>query len=340
MKQQNLSIALLVITALAACSATKTPETTLIASTAAKTQEPASTLPATATSTATRRPTPTQTLTPPATPTDKPILPMPSPNEWTIGLDFLFDESISPEGCKLPCWMGLVPGSSTKDEVKEAYSDVFGFENPPGFFAYSDEWYGVPTITQNYYVWGLEPHFRQFGTSAWINDNTGVLEAVSLSWVSADINSYLPPAKVLRQLDEPSDIRVSISGTAESITEGSLDMVIIYHQGMVFSYYTHIPLIVVTDADGTETRIANVCFEGADWTETTDIILSSTVYLTQPIADDDFRLSPLHDYIFNQEFMIQEMKPLTVVANMDMKSITSQVITGNCIEVDLADVNP
>jgi hypothetical protein len=283
------------------------------------------------TATATRTPQ----LTDPPTPTEKPTLPTPSPNEWKAGLDFLFDESIQPTGCELPCWMGLVPGSSTKEEVNEVLSEVFGFENPPGFFGYAEEWdSALPVMRSHFYYWTQKPTFSLFGVSAMISEESTSLEALTFSWGSQTINAVNTPANAVRRLGTPSEILISINSTAESHSEGRLKLVIVYQRGLIFHYITHMTMDVTYGADGELQSIsAPICFEGSEWTETTEIVLEATVYLTQPIADSKEDLSSLHDYIFYRNFEIQTMKPLAEITEMNMQAITNLIVSGNCIDV-------
>jgi hypothetical protein len=340
MKSAIAAVTIVLVAVLMGCSVPTTPESTesLIVEITNQqaTIEPTTGIGIPVTPTATRTSQQIDTLTP----TEKPPLPTPSPDDWKIGLDFLFDESVQPPDCVLPCWMGLVPGSSSRDEVNDMFSALYGFDNPPGYFAYSMDYSFVADITQSNYRWVAGSLFGVFDISAWLHDRNNVLQALSFSWASHEINAQLSPATVVRSLGVPMDIFMTTSITAESHSEIGLDIVIIYSQGLIFQYYTHMLADVTYGADGDILNIeAPVCFEGANWTESPEIILASNVYLTEPIGDIDGELSPLHDYILHRNFLIQDMKPLIEITDMNMTTIVGLIRAGNCIEVNLAEVH-
>lgn len=293
-KERQLTLLVLILSSslvLSACGSTSssTPNTQEIATAASQPPE------TTAMAVSTLTQTPTLTETPSATPTVTSTLgpsPTPAPTpifgSVRVGNDFLFGNQ--PEGCRLPCWQGLVTGKSDVHDIQKAFEAAFGFSGMsdlPPESVFEDS--GMPGLLVLPQQWTLqyrgEAGVDTFFVAAWVQRDTRILEAIRLNGEGSQFESYISLQRVMRELGTPSHILVSL-GPTEAGVWANLELMIIYDEGIAIYYGVRI-LGVLEQAGGDE--VAELCLGNMPEYPITN------VFLTKSIEGNDIEtlLSPL-----------------------------------------------
>lgn len=275
----------------------------------------------TATATSTSMPTATLIETPSSTPTvtlSPSPFPTPAPTpifgSARVGNDFLFGNQ--PEGCELPCWQGLVVGESDAQDVQKMFETAFGFSGisnlPPGrAFDDADE----PDLLLLPQQWSFGDSGDTFAVVAWVQKASLVLEAVHFYGQGSRFEPYVNPQRILRELETPSHILVSL-GITELADWANLELLIIYNEGI--TVYYGVRVIRVIGWDGSNPS-AELCLGNIPKHPLTD------VFLTKPFEGDDIGtlLSPLQymgidiDKIYTEAY-----QPFEEVFGMSLEEVT------------------
>lgn len=306
-------VILIPVLALLACTPMGAPvsETPEIVTTVTQEAEPSATMmpSLTPTPTPTKRPsiTPTSTRTPGPSPTPAPT---PRFGAGKVGNDFLFGNQ--PDGCKLPCWQGLVIGESDAEDVQRMFEEAFDFGGknaPQPRDAFVDA--GISGLLRLSHQWTLDADF--FFVSTLIQRNPHVLEAILLYGVGDRFEPYTSPQRILRSMGVPSHMLFRTQVLEVAGWYGS-ELLISYDEGVTI-YYSLIQSRVTDQPDGVTLELCLGNLLGT---------YSADVYITPPIERDDIKtiFSPLKYAGLHTEKISPYFKPLEDVFGMSLEDVT------------------
>jgi hypothetical protein len=142
--------------------------------------------------------TPAATQHPTATPSPTPSpTPFPTPDfkQSVVAQNgFLLSSSDDPD-CQLPCWQGLQPGVSTREDVQRMFDETFGFYNLIDVFASQNNLEESPHFAQPYpagmnvggYWWRYKNErgrYAQYAVYAAVDSKTGILRGLMFDQVT------------------------------------------------------------------------------------------------------------------------------------------------------------
>lgn len=182
-------------------------------------------------------PTPTVTLTPTITATPKP-LPIPgnlSPKDF-----FLYLVQTN-GGCELPCWWGIIPGSTTWDQVQELVS----------YFPHKIE-----------YRKGARDYVIQISIDDWDPIIIGIMldkrNTVYQIGIDPSVTSYrFGLNQLLRYNGSPSKVYIDTHKSAPGLSHGFMSLVLFYE-------HEHFYVIYNANAYPQDNQI-QACFEGGPY---------------------------------------------------------------------------
>jgi hypothetical protein len=246
--------------------------------------------------------TPSPTLIPTITFTSTPITPIPtlSPNEQETYLLNLIQTN---GGCQLPCFLGLQPGISTWDEIKNVEGPI-----------HSRDKYAPDTKGSTYLYTFIEKRIESFDVTLWGSDK--VIEKVTVyvgmystsrssykANLAKAMESYALPS-ILSQYGKPSRILLQAQGQIEPYSGTQAQILLFYdHLGFVIHYF-FINIVFQDD----NSYVLHIC-PNYDYTELIKLYLQS--------ADNS---TSLEDMIDDKDsyYLRSYLQPLEEITNLNV----------------------
>jgi hypothetical protein len=286
-------------------------------------------------------------ITPPSSPTTTEVLseprPTPSVDDWNMTDDVLLSPSLVSD-CELPCWQGLVIGTSGPNDVQAMFDNVFGLmgsrnfieEIAEGKYIVTEEDYpplaGLILVTEK---WFLPPDFSEaFEVRLWLDQ--GILIGMEFESASKAFDRFPTPQKILRTLGEPSHMLISLDmGNRTDLV--FLRILTIYDQGIILENFITIP-VSLTVVDGVITGAhAEVCLGGETWYQYDKPIVQSA-YITEPLTNRLEDLSPLQQVFLIDQFDTAPDVPVEEFFDITLEELISLALQDEdpCVLKDLS----